>query len=84
MEVQQMRTGGRRHLIGVVATVVVLGGLFVGLVFGVRAIDGLGFEPPAAASTQGASITLSAWPDSHPCHAAQLGREGRPRRPAWW
>ena len=78
-----MATSGNRHLIGVIAAVVVLGGLFVGLVFGVRAIDGLGFEPPAAASTQGASITLSAFPDSNPCHGNGSGAPGGGANPNW-
>ena len=78
-----MRTGGSRNLIGVVATVVVLGGLFTGLVFGVRAIDGLGVEPPVYASTQGASITLSAFPDSTPCHGNSAGAPGGGANPTW-
>ncbi len=78
-----MPTGSRRHLIGVIATLVVLSGLFVGLVFGVRAIAGLGFEPPAAAATEGASITLSAFPDSHPCHGNGSGAPGGGVNPNW-
>ena len=77
-----MAGGGRRHLIGVIATVVVLGGLFAGLVFGVHAIDGLGFQPPVQGSTEGASITLSAWPDSHPCHGNSSGAPGGGANPA--
>jgi hypothetical protein len=83
LEVQQMRTRGGRHAIGVIVTVVVLGGLFAGLVFGVRAIDGLGFEPPAQAQTVGASITLSAFPDSTPCHGNGAGAPGGGTNPAW-
>jgi hypothetical protein len=78
-----MRAGSGRHLIGVIATVVVLGGLFVGLVFGVRAIDGLGVEPPVYPSTQGASITLSAFPDSTPCHGNSAGAPGGGANPTW-
>jgi hypothetical protein len=78
-----MRAGGGRHLIGVVATVIALGGLFVGLVFGVRAIDGLGYQPPAAASTEGASITLSSFPDSYPCHGNGSGAPGGGANPGW-
>jgi hypothetical protein len=78
-----MRAGGSRHTIGVIVTVVVLGGLFVGLVFGVRAIDGLGFQPPAHASTEGASITLSAFPDSNPCHGNGAGAPGGGANPNW-
>jgi hypothetical protein len=83
LEVQQMPTGSTRHIIGVIAAVVMLGGLFVGLVFGVRAIDGLGFEPPAAAATEGASVTLSVFPDSHPCHGNGSGAPGGGANPGW-
>jgi hypothetical protein len=83
LEVQQMREGTRHHLFGVIAALVVTGGLFVALVFGVRAIDGLGYEPPAAASTQGASITLSVFPDSYPCHGNNSGAPGGGANPTW-
>jgi hypothetical protein len=83
LEVQQMQTGTRRDLIGVIAAVVGLGGLFVGLVFAVRAVDGLGIEPPVRASTEGASITLSVFPDSTPCHGNSSGAPGGGANPTW-
>ena len=68
-----MRAGGTRHTIGAVGSAIALGGLFVGIVFAVRAVNGLGYEPPASASTKGASITLSVFPDSYPCHGDGSG-----------
>ncbi len=78
-----MQEGRRRHLLGLILALVVTGGLFVALVFGVRAIHGLGFVPAATASTQGASITLSVFPDSYPCHGNGAGAPGGGANPAW-
>jgi len=78
-----MREGRSSHLVGVIATIVVLGGLFVLLVFGVRAVGGLGTEPPAAAATEGPSVTLSVFPDSYPCHGNGSGAPGGGAHPGW-
>jgi hypothetical protein len=71
------------HLVGVIAALVVTGVLFVGLVLGVRALSGLGYEPPAQASTTGANVTLSVLPDSYVCHGSTTGAPGGGANPAW-
>lgn len=68
-----MTEGRPRHLLGVLVTFVVLGVVFVVLVLGVRAEKGLGYEPAAKASTTGAHITLSVFPDSMVCHGSGGG-----------
>jgi len=78
-----MRGGWGSHLAGVIAAVVVIGVLFVGLVLGVRALSGLGYEPPAQASTMGASVTLSVLPDSYVCHGSLSGGPGGGAHPDW-
>ena len=78
-----MRGGWRSHFVGVIAAVVVIGVLFVGLVLGVRAVSGLGYEPPAQASTTGASVTLSVLPDSYVCHGNLAGGPGGGAHPDW-
>jgi hypothetical protein len=75
--------GERRHLFGLIAALVVLGGLFVAIVFGVRAIDGLGREPQASASTTGAHVFLSVLPDSYVCHGSPRGGPGGGSHPGW-
>lgn len=75
--------GGFRHVYGVIAAVVVIGALFIGAVAGIRAISGLGSEPPAAASTTGANVTLWAMPDSYMCHGSPSGAPGGGANPDW-
>ena len=60
-------------LFGAVVTLVVLLLLFVGLVEGVRAIHGLGYEPAATAATTGPNLSLEVFPDSMVCHGAGGG-----------
>ena len=78
-----MGEGRSHHLLGVIAALVVTGGLFVAMVFAVRAIDGLGYVPPASAATQGASIALSVFPDSYACHGNGSGAPGGGANPDW-
>jgi hypothetical protein len=75
--------GENRHLLGLAAALVVIAGLFVALVFGVRAIDGLGSEAPASASTTGARVMLSVLPDSYVCHGSPTGAPGGGAHPGW-
>jgi hypothetical protein len=50
--------------------------VFVGAVLLVRSDSGLGYEPPAQAATSGAHVSLSVFPDSHPCHGSTSGAPG--------
>jgi len=54
-------------------TLVVLGIVFVGAVFGVRALGELGRQPKATAATSGTNIELSAFPDGYVCHSGGFG-----------
>jgi hypothetical protein len=62
-----------RHLVGVIGSILVVAALFAVLVVAVRAGHGLGYEPAAARSTTGASVSLSAFPDSMACHGSGGG-----------
>jgi hypothetical protein len=64
---------GTGRAVGVTVAFVVIAALFVGLVFAVRAGEGLGYNPPAVPQTTGASITLLALPDSMVCHGSGGG-----------
>ena len=75
-----MTTSRSRHLIGVIAAVVVLGGLFVGLVFGVRAIDGLGFDPRGCLDPRCRSARCQPSPTAAPVTATARA-PGRGRQP---
>jgi hypothetical protein len=72
-----------RHLAGVLAAVLVLALAFVGAVIGVRAISGLGYEPPVRPVTTGAKITLSVFPDSYVCHGSTSGAPGGGPDSSW-
>jgi len=74
---------GSRHLLGVTLALLVAGGVFVLLVLGVRSLGGLGYNPPAAAATTGASVTLSIYPDSMVCHGSTSGAPGGGPHPEW-
>jgi hypothetical protein len=65
--------GTNRHVVGVAVALVAVAALFVVLVVVVRAGSGLGYEPAATRSTTGASISLSAFPDSMVCHGSGGG-----------
>jgi hypothetical protein len=71
-----MSQSGRQRIVGVVVALVVAGALFVGVVFATRADRGLGYEPPAKPATTGASVSLSVFPDSTPCHGSASGAPG--------
>jgi len=73
----------RRHGPGVIAALVVTSGLFVLAVVGLRSLGGLGYEPPAAASTTGAHVVLSVFPDSNPCHGSSSGAPGGGPQSQW-
>ncbi len=60
-------------LFGAALALVVLLLVFFGLVEGVRAIGGLGSEPPASSATTGPKIALSVFPDSMVCHGSGGG-----------
>jgi hypothetical protein len=72
-----------RHGLGVIAALVVTSGLFVLVVFGVRGLSGLGYEPPAAASTTGVHVVLSVFPDSYACHGSTSGAPGGGPQSQW-
>ena len=63
----------RPPLFGAVVTLVVLLVVFAGMVIGVRAIGGLGYEPSATAATTGPNLSLSVFPDSMVCHGSGGG-----------
>jgi hypothetical protein len=77
-----MKSGGGRHVLGVLVTLVVLLVVFVGLVLGTRSVKGLGYEPAAVAATTGPSISLATFPDSYACHGSNGGPGGGPH-PEW-
>ncbi len=60
-------------LFGAALALVVLLLVFFGLVEGVRAIGGLGFEPAATSATTGPNISLGVFPDSMVCHGSGGG-----------
>jgi hypothetical protein len=60
-------------LIGALVTLVVLVVVFFGAVEGVRAINGLGYEPAATSATTGTNLSLSVFPDSMVCHGGGGG-----------
>jgi len=68
--------GASRHLFGVIVSLAVAAAVFVVVVLAVRSETGLGYEPPAAHATTGASVSLSVFPDSHPCHGNTSGAPG--------
>jgi len=68
-----MTEGGTGRVVGVAITFVAVAALLIGLVFAVRAGKGLGYNPPPNSQTTGASITLSAFPDSMVCHGSGGG-----------
>lgn len=79
-----MTAGGRqRRLLGVGASLLVIAALFVGLVFGIRELSGLGSVPAALPSTIGPHVTLSAFPTSYPCHGGGPGEPGGGANPDW-
>lgn len=78
-----MAWGKGRHGFGVILALVVTGGLFVLVVLGVRSLGDLGYEPSAAASTTGAHVVLSVFPDSHPCHGSTSGAAGGGPQSQW-
>lgn len=72
-----------RHGFGVIVALVVTAVLFVLVVLGARSLSGLGYEPPAAASTTGAHVVLSVFPDSNPCHGSTSGAPGGGAQSQW-
>jgi FtsP/CotA-like multicopper oxidase with cupredoxin domain len=72
-----------RHLVGVIIALVVAAVVFVGVVLLVRSSAGLGYEPPATASTTGAKLALSVFPDSFPCHGSTSGAPGGGAQSQW-
>ncbi|HSO98069.1 MAG TPA: hypothetical protein VLP43_03885 [Solirubrobacteraceae bacterium] len=68
-----MTSGRSRHFFGVIVSTLMVAVLFAVLVLAVRAGHGLGYQPAAARSTTGASVSLSALPDSMVCHGAGGG-----------
>ncbi len=77
-----MKSGGGRHVLGVLVTLVVLLVVFVALVLGTRSVKGLGYEPAAVAATTGPSISLATFPDSYACHGSN-GGPGGGAHPEW-
>ena len=71
------------HLVGVIVALVVAAVVFIGVVLLVRTSAGLGYEPPATASTTGAKLALSVFPDSYPCHGSTRARPGAAPRLEW-
>jgi hypothetical protein len=71
-----MAKGDSRRAIGVIVAFIATAAVFVLAVLGVRSLKGLGYDPPAAASTTGASVTLSVMPDSYACHGSTSGAPG--------
>ena len=78
-----MREDRRRLAPGVIVAVVLAGGLFVLLVLGVRALGGLGYEPPAKHATTGVNVSLSVFPDSYVCHGSTSGAPGGGPQQHW-
>lgn len=73
-----MRGAFSRHGVGLLVALLLAAALLALLVFLVRGQRGLGYEPAAARSTTGATVTLGALPDSMACH----GSGGGPH-PTW-
>jgi len=78
-----MAQGRSRHVLGVIVALVVAAAVFVLVVLGVRSLSGLGYEPPALASTSGAHVTLSTYPDSYACHGSTSGAPGGGPHSEW-
>ena len=78
-----MAEGKSRHVLGVIVALLVTGAVFVLVVLGMRALSNLGYEPPAAASTSGAHVTLSVFPDSYACHGSTTGAPGGGSHSQW-
>ncbi|HYB30090.1 MAG TPA: hypothetical protein VEF89_26015 [Solirubrobacteraceae bacterium] len=78
-----MEEGNSHHLLGVIAALVVAAALFAGVVLAVRSSAGLGYEPPAQHATTGASVALSVFPDSTPCHGSTSGAPGGGPHSTW-
>jgi len=68
--------GQPRRLLGVILALLIAVVVFLGVVLLVRLDSGLGYEPPASHATTGASVSLSVFPDSHPCHGSTSGAAG--------
>ena len=71
------------HLVGVIVALVVAAVVFIGVVFLVRTSGGLGYEPPATASTTGAQRGAVGVPRQLPLPRQHLGR-ARGRRQSQW
>ncbi|HYB23710.1 MAG TPA: hypothetical protein VED41_07925 [Solirubrobacteraceae bacterium] len=80
---ERMAEGKSRHVLGVIAALAVTAVVFVLVVLGVRSLSGLGYEPPATASTTGADVTLSVFPDSYVCHGSTSGAPGGGPHSTW-
>jgi hypothetical protein len=77
-----MQEHRNRHIVGLIASLLVTGVVFVGIVVGTRTLSGLGYEPAAVAATVGPNIALSVFPDSYACHGSDGGPGGGPH-PEW-
>jgi hypothetical protein len=71
-----------RHVVGLIAALVVTLVVFALLAVGLRSLSGLGYEPATASATVGANLTLSVFPNSYACHGGNGGSGGGPH-PEW-
>jgi len=78
-----MAKGQSRRAIGVVVALIVTAAVFALVVLGVSSLKGLGYDPPAAASTTGTSVSLSVMPDSYACHGSTSGAPGGGPHSEW-